>query len=273
MRAGPFSVVWAAAVDVGFNFVLAVATVFALALAFPSSAAAAPISRAAQEGVVTQVSGGDTLRYTTRAGAAIEVRLRDIDAPLPCQPGGAEARLALSELVLNKPAMLVATGRDAQGRTLGSVRVEDVDVGQRLVENGQAWSQRGRNDRGPLVKQERMAKALGRGVHGSAGAVMPSVWLRTRGACVEGGARGGARGGAAGGAGGSGGSAGPAAAAPRPALHPPDDSAAFRCDGRTRCTQMRSCAEARYFLAHCPGVQMDGDHNGVPCESQWCARN
>ena len=261
MRAGPFSVVWAAAVDVGFNFVLAVATVFALALVFPSSAAAAPISRAAQEGVVTQVSGGDTLRYTTRAGAVIEVRLRDIDAPLPCQPGGAEARLALSELVLNKPAMLVATGRDAQGRTLGSVRVEDVDVGQRLVENGQAWSQRGRNDRGPLVKQERMAKALGRGVHGSAGAVMPSVWLRTRGACAKGGAKGGA-----------GGGAGPAATAPWPALRPSDNSAAFRCDGRTRCTQMHSCAEARYFLAHCPGVQMDGDRNGVPCESQWCAR-
>ena len=260
MRAGPFSVVWAAAVDVGFNFVLAVATVFALALAFPSSAAAAPISRAAQEGVVTQVSGGDTLRFTSRTDAAIEVRLRDIDAPLPCQPGGAEARLALSELVLNKPAMLVATGRDAQGRTLGSVRVEDVDVGQRLVEDGQAWSQRGRNDRGPLVKQERMAKALGRGVHGSAGAVMPSVWLRTRGACTAGGT-----------AGGAGGGAGPAAA-PGPAPRPSDDSAAFRCDGRTRCTQMRSCAEARYFLAHCPGVQMDGDHNGVPCESQWCAR-
>ena len=260
MRADPFSVVWAAAVDVGFNFVLAVATVFALALAFPSSAAAAPISRAAQEGVVTQVSGGDTLRFTSRTDAAIEVRLRDIDAPLPCQPGGAEARLALSELVLNKPAVLVAAGRDSQGRTLGSVRVEDVDVGQRLVEDGQAWSQRGRNDRGPLVKQERMAKALGRGVHGSAGAVMPSVWLRTRGACTAGGT-----------AGGAGGGAGPAAA-PGPAPRPSDDSAAFRCDGRTRCTQMRSCAEARYFLAHCPGVQMDGDHNGVPCESQWCAR-
>ena len=45
-----------------------------------------------------------------------------------------------------------------------------------------------------------------------------------------------------------------------------------RCDGRTRCTQMTSCAEARYFLAHCPGVALDGDHNGIPCERQWCNR-
>jgi len=45
----------------------------------------------------------------------------------------------------------------------------------------------------------------------------------------------------------------------------------FACDGRTRCTQMTSCAEAMYFLNHCPGVQMDGDHDGTPCEQQWCS--
>jgi len=44
----------------------------------------------------------------------------------------------------------------------------------------------------------------------------------------------------------------------------------FRCDGRTYCSQMTSCAEAKYFLANCPAVNMDGDHDGIPCESQWC---
>lgn len=47
---------------------------------------------------------------------------------------------------------------------------------------------------------------------------------------------------------------------------------AYRCDGRTHCSQMRSCAEARFFLANCPGVQMDGNHDGQPCERQWCKR-
>ena len=46
----------------------------------------------------------------------------------------------------------------------------------------------------------------------------------------------------------------------------------FACDGRTYCSQMTSCAEAKYFLANCAGVKMDGDRNGIPCESQWCAR-
>ncbi|HSI46158.1 MAG TPA: excalibur calcium-binding domain-containing protein [Methylophilus sp.] len=56
-----------------------------------------------------------------------------------------------------------------------------------------------------------------------------------------------------------------------PAAHsfnptPPDN----RCDGRTHCSQMTSCAEANFFLAHCSNTEMDGDHDGVPCERQWC---
>lgn len=45
---------------------------------------------------------------------------------------------------------------------------------------------------------------------------------------------------------------------------------AARCDGRKYCSQMTSCAEATFFLRNCPGTQMDGDHDGVPCERQWC---
>jgi hypothetical protein len=47
-------------------------------------------------------------------------------------------------------------------------------------------------------------------------------------------------------------------------------SAQFSCDGRTHCSQMRSCAEATYFVKHCPNTKMDGNNDGVPCESQWC---
>ena len=44
----------------------------------------------------------------------------------------------------------------------------------------------------------------------------------------------------------------------------------FSCDDRTYCSQMRSCEEATYFLNHCPNTKMDGDRDGIPCESQWC---
>jgi hypothetical protein len=49
------------------------------------------------------------------------------------------------------------------------------------------------------------------------------------------------------------------------------DADAFKCDGRTRCSQMTSCAEATFFIRNCPDTKMDGDHDGVPCESQWCS--
>jgi cold shock CspA family protein len=53
-------------------------------------------------------------------------------------------------------------------------------------------------------------------------------------------------------------------------LPEPKTSSPFSCDGRTHCSQMTSCAEATFFLKNCPGTQMDGDGDGVPCERQLC---
>lgn len=49
-------------------------------------------------------------------------------------------------------------------------------------------------------------------------------------------------------------------------------SVSFRCEGKTRCSQMSSCDEATFYLKYCPGTEMDGDNDGVPCESQHCGR-
>jgi cold shock CspA family protein len=55
-----------------------------------------------------------------------------------------------------------------------------------------------------------------------------------------------------------------------PAAARPAPSPQFRCDGRTHCSHMTSCEEAKYFIRNCPNTQMDGDHDGIPCETQWC---
>jgi cold shock CspA family protein len=55
-------------------------------------------------------------------------------------------------------------------------------------------------------------------------------------------------------------------------LHSASPNQTFRCDGRTHCSQMTSCEEAKYFLANCAGVKMDGNGDGIPCEQQWCGR-
>jgi cold shock CspA family protein len=47
-------------------------------------------------------------------------------------------------------------------------------------------------------------------------------------------------------------------------------SSAFKCEGKKFCTQMTSCEEAKFYLQNCPGVQINGDGDGIPCEKQWC---
>lgn len=56
----------------------------------------------------------------------------------------------------------------------------------------------------------------------------------------------------------------------KPVLTSSASASSFTCDGRKHCSQMTSCAEATYFVQHCPNTKMDGNNDGIPCEQQWC---
>jgi len=47
-------------------------------------------------------------------------------------------------------------------------------------------------------------------------------------------------------------------------------SSSYECQGKTRCHEMTSCDEAMFYLRNCPGVMIDGDGDGIPCE-QLCS--
>lgn len=162
---------------------LCAAAVLMGVLGFSAVAAGAP--PAVVKGQVVAVADGNRLSFQPlAAGAPVAVRLRDIEAPESCQPWGAEARSALAEKALKQPAELRASGRrDAQGRTLAAVSVDGVDLSRWMVEEGHAFSVRGRDDHGPLVKQERMARALARGLHAAAGSLPPAEFRRLHGRC------------------------------------------------------------------------------------------
>ena len=55
---------------------------------------------------------------------------------------------------------------------------------------------------------------------------------------------------------------------PSPSIAP--RSSPYRCEGKTWCSEMVSCEEAKFYLRNCPNVSIDGDGDGIPCESQWC---
>lgn len=146
------------------------ACLLVLALALGSAARAA-------DGTVVDVPDGQTLVVQRADGSRLTVRLADIEAPERCQPWGAEARDALREAAIGQPVTLLARGTAVRATVNGE------DLSRRQVENGQAWSTRTKFDRGPLVKEERVAHSLGRGLHGESGAVRPAEWRRAHGAC------------------------------------------------------------------------------------------
>ncbi|MCE9551253.1 MAG: excalibur calcium-binding domain-containing protein, partial [Betaproteobacteria bacterium] len=45
----------------------------------------------------------------------------------------------------------------------------------------------------------------------------------------------------------------------------------FQCHPEMNsCSKMTSCAEALFHQERCGIQDMDGDHDGIPCEQQWC---
>src|SRR5262245_50057224 len=47
----------------------------------------------------------------------------------------------------------------------------------------------------------------------------------------------------------------------------PSTEARFTCAGKRTCAEMASCEEAQFYLTQCSVVRLDGDKDGVPCES------
>jgi endonuclease YncB( thermonuclease family) len=215
-------------------------------------------------GQVSRIVDGDTLWLKTAADAEpVVIRLEGIDAPESCQAGGADATQALTRLALNRNVTVRIVARDDFARIVGKVFDGTVDIGDRMVRDGHAWSARFKYDRGPYMAEERMAIALKRGLHGEAGAVQPRDFRQSHGPCD---------GRAAAAPAGAATKAVATAVAPVTAPAVAALGSKYRCDGRTYCAQMTSCEEATWFLKNCPGAKMDGNNDGLPCEKQWCKR-
>jgi endonuclease YncB( thermonuclease family) len=235
---------------------LAIVCAVCLVLAWPAAAQKSK-APAGFEGRVVRVIDGATFVVRAADKSESTVRLRQIDPPELCQAGGPESKQALIDAALGRNVQVGSASRTPAGTLLAAVVLDGVDLSRRQVEEGHALSLRVRYDNGPLVKEERMARALRRGLHAVANAETPKDFRQRNGPCAV--------------------SEAPRAAA-APAVNIPSTSAApaapaapgYRCDGRTRCTQMQSCEEARFFLKNCPTTAMDGDRDGVPCEDQWC---
>jgi len=92
-------------------------------------------------GEVTRVADGDTLLVQLASGP-IRVRLHGVDAPESDQPGGVQARQALTRLVQGRQVELEPIEQDRYQRLVAKVRLGELDINRVLVIEGHAWAYR-----------------------------------------------------------------------------------------------------------------------------------
>jgi hypothetical protein len=197
------------------------------------------------------VSDGDTITVL-HSGVEERVRLYGIDTPEKEQEYGQEAKELTNAMLAGRDVDIQTVTADDSGRTVGLVSVDGYSLNELIVRNGYAWVYKRYCKKqfcSDWIKLESEARRQRKGLWAGSGIVPPWEWRKNAKVSWQenpdppviliGSESGGSR-------------------------------VSFRCDGRTYCSQMTSCAEATFFIRNCPGTKMDGDRNGVPCEKQWC---
>ncbi len=213
------------------------------------------------QGVAARVIGvtdGDTI--TVRVGDAPpeKVRLIEIDAPEQGQPYGTASKRELSRRVYGKTVRLERDGEDRYGRTLGRVYVDAEEVNAAMVRSGAAWVYEQYSDDPDLPEVQAQARLEKVGLWSLQEDQVTPPWAWRRGERPE-------------------------VAVAEPALTPqtplppltlaqldaPAVAAvgAFTCGPPKTCRQMASCEEALFQLRQCGATRIDGDDDGIPCES------
>jgi len=211
------------------SLVFTSALAIGFASAWFSTAQAAPriTMTRVQTGKVTYVTDGDSIYVGNW-----EIRLAAIDAPERDQPYGQQSKKALFDMINGRVVRVESVTTDDHGRSVAHVyRVEDgLHVNAAMVEQGAAWVYRRYANDPSLMALENTAKRGKKGLWALPGKqrILPEQWRRAHDRV----------------------------------------SGAFDCAVRkTRCKQMRSCAEAHFYLTRCHTHWLDGDKNGVPCEN------
>lgn len=196
---------------------------------------------------VVGISDGDTMTCLTSDRQRIKIRFDQIDAPETGQDFGSASKKALSDLIYGKTVELDTKEQDKYGRTVAEVYHDSRNINKEMVSLGMAWAYREYVRDDEYINLETNARRNSLGLWSQPNAIYPSDFRRgKRGEQV---------------------------------VHVQTQQivrvqerrdlvdSGGQCGSKRTCKQMSSCAEARHYLNVCGLSRLDGDNDGVPCES------
>lgn len=122
---------------------------------------------------VVGITDGDTIRVLTESKEEVKIRLEGIDAPEKGQEFSRQSTNALKSAVGGHTVRIRVTGKDKYGRTLAYVLAGEVDVNQRMIEQGWAWHFKKYNSEGRLADAETEARDAKKGLWKEANPTAP----------------------------------------------------------------------------------------------------
>lgn len=188
-------------------------------------------------GKVVGISDGDTFTLLTRDKKQIKVRLSEIDTPERDQPYGTRAKQALSDLVFSRDVLVVQKDIDFRGRLIGHVYVDSIHINKKMVQLGMAWVYRQYMKDKTLLIDQQVAKDAKKGLWSlpSIEQVPPWEWRK--------------------------------ASKTKSKSKPQVVAQMYDCGTKTKCSEMTTCEEAKFYLENCRLTTIDGDGDGLPCEA------
>jgi len=186
---------------------------------------------------VIAVMDGDTV-LVLHDGKKIKVRLANIDAPESDQEFGKESRQALVNRVLKKQVHISSQAVDSYGRMIAEISVDGKSVNEEQVQNGMAWEYSHFHSNKRYLSLYKEAQQARRGLWGQAvQPIAPEQWRKTH-------------------------LAKPYTTKAASSIH-----VNAACGKKHLCSQMVSCEEAKIYFLQCGVKSLDGNGDGVPCES------
>jgi endonuclease YncB( thermonuclease family) len=187
------------------------------------------------KGKVISIADGDTLTLLVDR-KQIKVRLAEIDTPESGQPYGNKAKQELSKLVFGKHVVTEIIDVDRYGRAIGRVYFDGKYINEELIRIGAAWVYRKYVQDKSLFEVENQAREKRVGLWGLSETQRIPPWEWRHGGHKN-------------------------------QQIEASGEADSVCNGKRYCGQMTGCAEAKMYLKQCGVSSLDGDKDGVPCES------